>query len=110
MAEHRVKRLPVVDEQGDLKRIVSRSDLLKVFFRTDEDLAAEVRREVVDRLFPVSRMGVDIDVRKGRVTLTGAVRDPTPVPAAERLTRMVEGVVDVRCDLVAPGAHGEGVQ
>lgn len=54
MAEHRVKRLPVVDEQGILKDIVSRSDLLKVFLRTDEDLAAEVRRDVVDRFFSVS--------------------------------------------------------
>ncbi|WP_197287635.1 CBS domain-containing protein [Streptomyces apocyni] len=102
MAEHRVKRLPVVDEQGILKGIVSRSDLLKVFLRTDEDLAAEVRREVVDRFFPVSRGGIRVAVEKGCVTLTGSVRDETLLPVAERLTRAVEGVVDVRCDLIAP--------
>ncbi|WP_031077884.1 CBS domain-containing protein [Streptomyces sp. NRRL S-118] len=102
MAEHRVKRLPVVDEQGILKGIVSRSDLLKVFLRTDEDLAAEVRREVVDRFFPVSRGGIEVAAEQGCVTLTGAVRDATLIPVAERLTRAVEGVVDVRCDLIAP--------
>ncbi|MGA4863015.1 CBS domain-containing protein [Streptomyces lavendulocolor] len=102
MAEHRVKRLPVVDEQGILKGIVSRSDLLKVFLRTDDDLASEVRRDVVDRFFPVSRGGIRVDVDKGCVTLTGSVRDATLIPVAERLTRSVEGVVDVRCDLIAP--------
>ncbi|MGA5421491.1 CBS domain-containing protein [Streptomyces lavendulocolor] len=102
MAEHRVKRLPVVDEQGILKGIVSRSDLLKVFLRTDDDLASEVRRDVVDRFFPVSRGGIRVDVEKGCVTLTGSVRDATLIPVAERLTRAVEGVVDVRCDLIAP--------
>ncbi|MEU3447528.1 CBS domain-containing protein [Streptomyces thermolilacinus] len=104
MARHRVKRLPVVDEQGILKGIVSRSDLLKVFLRTDADLAAEVRRDVVDRFFPVSRGGIHVDVEKGCVTLTGTVRDATLIPVAERLTRAVEGVVDVRCDLIAPMA------
>ena len=46
MARHQVKRLPVVDGRGLLKGIVSRADLLKVFLRTDDDLAGEVRRDV----------------------------------------------------------------
>ncbi|QGV77358.1 CBS domain-containing protein [Streptomyces ficellus] len=102
MAQHRVKRLPVVDDQGVLKGVVSRSDLLKVFLRTDADLASEVRRDVVDRFFPVSRGGIHVEVEKGCVTLTGSVRDAALIPVAERLTRAVEGVVDVRCDLIAP--------
>lgn len=52
MADRHIKRLPVVDADGTLLGIVSRADLLKVFLRADDDLAAEVRREVVDRLFP----------------------------------------------------------
>ncbi|MFE7379160.1 CBS domain-containing protein [Streptomyces zhihengii] len=109
MAEHAVKRLPVVDAHGVLKGIVSRSDLLKIFLRTDEDLAAEVRREVVDRFLPVSRPGIVVTVDKGRVTLTGPVADPALIPVVERLARAVEGVVDVRCDLIAPTtATGRG--
>lgn len=104
MVRHQVKRLPVVDGTGVLKGIVSRADLLKVFLRPDEELASEVRQEVVDRLFPVSHAGIDVEVEEGRVTLSGRVRDSSLIPVAERLARAVEGVVDVRCALTGPGA------
>lgn len=99
MAAHRIKRLPVVDASGTLRGIVSRVDLLKVFLRPDDDLAAEVRAEVVERLFPLSRAEVVVTVTGGIVTLSGPVRDGTLIPVAERLARAVEGVVDVRCRL-----------
>ncbi|WMX48448.1 CBS domain-containing protein [Streptomyces roseicoloratus] len=104
MATHRVKRLPVVDTSGTIQGIVSRSDLLKVFLRPDEDLAAEIRRDVVEHLFPLSQRQVDVRVDAGVVTLSGQVRDSALVPVAERLTRAVEGVVDVRCELTASEA------
>ena len=104
MARHQVKRLPVVDGRGLLKGIVSRADLLKVFLRTDDDLAGEVRRDVVDRLFPVSRRDVRVEVDQGCVTIGGFVRDATLIPVAERLTRGVEGVVNVLCELTAPSS------
>ncbi|MEU2508980.1 CBS domain-containing protein [Streptomyces sp. NPDC007863] len=105
MATRRVKRLPVVDADGMIQGVVSRSDLLKVFLRSDEELADEVRRDVVGHLFPLSRDRIEISVEAGVVTLTGDVRDSTLVPLAERLTRAVEGVVDVRCALtLATGA------
>lgn len=104
MVRHQVKRLPVVDGTGVLKGIVSRADLLKVFLRPDRELAAEVRQEVVDRLFPVSHAGIDVEVEEGCVTLSGRVRDSSLIPVAERLARAVEGVVEVRCALTGPGA------
>ncbi|MFB7362564.1 CBS domain-containing protein [Streptomyces hydrogenans] len=105
MAVRRVRRLPVVDADGAIRGVVSRSDLLKVFLRPDEELADEVRREVVGHLFPLSRDRVEVQVEAGVVTLTGDVRDSTLIPLAERLARAVEGVVDVRCGLtLAPGA------
>ncbi|MFF2009577.1 CBS domain-containing protein [Streptomyces sp. NPDC058195] len=103
MATRHVKRLPVVDPQGVIQGVVSRSDLLKVFLRPDEDLADEVRREVVDRLFPLSRGQVGVHVEAGVVTLTGDVSDRVLLPVAERLARAVEGVVDVRCELGVEG-------
>ncbi|MEW2553321.1 BON domain-containing protein, partial [Streptomyces zhihengii] len=64
---------------------------------------------VVDRFLPVSRPGIGVTVDKGRVTLTGPVADPALIPVVERLARAVEGVVDVRCDLIAPTtATGRG--
>ncbi|MEC4570865.1 CBS domain-containing protein [Streptomyces sp. CMAA1738] len=102
MTERHIKRLPVVDADGTLRGIVSRADLLKVFLRTDEELATEIRRTVVDRLFPLSHAAVRVSVDQGIATLTGTVRDGNPIPLAERLTRSVEGVVDVHCRLKHP--------
>jgi CBS domain-containing protein len=102
MARARVKRLPVVDGTGRLEGIVSRADLLKVFLRDDEDIAEEVRREVVSYLFPAPASTVLVEVRNGVVTLGGRVRDTSLVPVAARLVRAVEGVVDVTFALDGP--------
>jgi CBS-domain-containing membrane protein len=102
MAQTRTKRLPVVDDQGVLKGIVSRSDLLKVFLRDDEDIAGEIRREVVAHLFPEQVGTIRVEVRDGVATLTGRIPDTALVPVATRLVRAVEGVVDVDCALLGP--------
>ncbi|OLZ73686.1 hypothetical protein AV521_04640 [Streptomyces sp. IMTB 2501] len=99
MAHAKVKRLPVVDAVGMLQGIVSRADLLKVFLRTDEEIAEEVRREVVACLFPAPGSAVRVDVRNGVVKLIGHARDTSLVPVAARLVRAVEGVVDVEFEL-----------
>ncbi|AOR37594.1 hypothetical protein BFF78_38580 [Streptomyces fodineus] len=102
MARTRVKRLPVVDRAGLLLGIVSRSDLLKVFLRDDADIAEEVRREVVVRLFGTHAAAVRVEVRDGVVTLAGRARETALIPLAVRLARAVAGVVDVRCALAGP--------
>ncbi|MFI5689965.1 CBS domain-containing protein [Streptomyces sp. NPDC051636] len=103
MARAKVKRLPVVDELGTLQGIVSRADLLKVFLRDDEDIAEEVRREVVSYLFPEPRSAARVVVREGVVQLRGSIPDTSLVPVAARLIRAVEGVVDVEFDLTRHG-------
>ncbi|MET9903672.1 CBS domain-containing protein [Streptomyces sp. NPDC006446] len=99
MARDGIKRLPVVDRVGLLEGIVSRADLLKVFLRDDEDIAEEVRREIVSPLFPPSSSAVQVEVHDGVATLTGRTHDTAMVPVAARLVRAVEGVVDVQFDL-----------
>jgi CBS domain-containing protein len=99
MARAKVKRLPVVDGTGRLAGIVSRADLLKVFLRPDEDIAEEVRREVVAYLFPTAASAVRVEVGEGVVRLSGRVRDKSLVPVAARLVRAVEGVVDIEFEL-----------
>ncbi|GAA5025590.1 CBS domain-containing protein [Streptomyces siamensis] len=107
MAQRKIKRLPVVNDVGLLEGIVSRADLLKVFLREDEDLAEEVRHEVVDRLFPLSADHIQVEASDGVVTLAGWVESTGLVPVAERLARAVEGVVDVRCHLAHASARAE---
>ncbi|MER5545951.1 CBS domain-containing protein [Streptomyces sp. NPDC002589] len=102
MARTRVKRLPVVGRDGLLRGMVSRSDLLKVFLRNDEDVAGEVRREAVVRLFGPYAATVRVEVHDGVVTLAGRVRETALIPLAARLARAVPGVVDVHCALAGP--------
>lgn len=107
MAHAKVKRLPVVDDVGMLQGIVSRADLLKVFLRDDEDIAEEVRREVVAYLFPAPTSAARVAVRDGVVTLSGRIKDTSLVPVAARLIRAVEGVVDVEFDVSEHGRSSE---
>mgnify|MGYP006159064153 CR=1 FL=1 len=100
MARRHVKRLPVIDDVGLLRGVVSRSDLLKVFLRADEDIAAEIRTSVLAPL--PSASVVDVHVDHGVVTFGGTLRDAALVPVLTRAARAVEGVVDIRLDLAPP--------
>ncbi|MCB5163853.1 CBS domain-containing protein [Streptomyces bambusae] len=97
MARKQVKRLPVVNALGMLEGVVSRSDLLKVFLRPDEELEEEIRQVVLAELAP--GVSLDFSVRDGVVTLRGPLRDRALVPLLARAVRAVEGVVDVRMEL-----------
>ncbi|MFF9262372.1 CBS domain-containing protein [Streptomyces longwoodensis] len=97
MARRHVKRLPVVDGVGLLQGVVSRSDLLKVFLRSDEDIAEEVRHGVLN-LLPVGD-ALTVSVTDGAVTLGGSLPERGLEPVIARAVRSVEGVVDVRLEL-----------
>lgn len=90
-----IKRLVVIDGRGRIAGIVSRSDLLRVFLRSDEDL----RDEVVDKLIPAIVPGdagtVEVDVQSNVITLSGEVDRRSDAEILARMTRDVDGVVDV---------------
>ncbi|MFE7580232.1 CBS domain-containing protein [Streptomyces gardneri] len=100
MATRRVKRLPVVNDIGMLEGVVSRSDLLKVFLRTDGEIEEEVRRSVLGESAALAAL--DVSVLEGVATLRGVLPDRSLVPLLARAVRAVEGVVDVRMELDAP--------
>jgi CBS-domain-containing membrane protein len=89
-----VKRLPVVDDLGRLIGIVSRGDLLKVHLRPDDDISADIGRNVVGLLRPEGSEQVTIAVTEGVVTLAGRVDRRSTANLALRLTRQVPGVVE----------------
>lgn len=95
MDDENVKRLPVVDELGRLVGIVTRSDLLRVYQRPDEDIRADISDEVLRRSLWLEPGMVRIEVTRGIVTLTGQVDTKSLAQLAVRLTRAVAGVVDV---------------
>lgn len=99
MTEHGVKRLPVVDADGFLQGIVSRHDLLKVFVRSDADIAEEVRENVLGHSLWTEPNNATATVAHGIVTLTGRMHQRSDAQLAARITHRVNGVVDVIDDL-----------
>ncbi|WP_137991148.1 CBS domain-containing protein [Streptomyces vilmorinianum] len=99
MATRRVKRLPVVNDVGMLEGVVSRSDLLKVFLRSDAEIEEEIRLSVFSE--PAAPAGLEVTVSEGVAVVRGALADRGLVPLLARAVRAVEGVVDVRMDLDA---------
>jgi CBS-domain-containing membrane protein len=91
----RVKRMPVVDTEGRLIGIVSRQDLLKVYLRSDDQIATDVTDQVLRHVLWVAPPEVSVSVEDGIVTLQGELDRRSLVPIAVRLTRAVDGVVDV---------------
>ncbi|WP_079109978.1 CBS domain-containing protein [Streptomyces roseifaciens] len=96
MKEHRVKRLPVVDEEGRLVGIVSRGDLLDVFLRPDHAIRAEIIEDVVVRALHEPPSAVGVEVGDGLVTLSGSLRRKSLIPVLVQMCRGVDGVVAVR--------------
>jgi CBS domain-containing protein len=95
MDKESVKRLPVVDELGRLVGVVSRTDLLQVYRRPDDEIRAEVVEEVLRRSLWLEPGQVKTEVYNGVVTLTGQLDNKTLALLAVRLTESVAGVVEV---------------
>lgn len=89
-----LQRLPVVDGAGRLAGIASRGDLLKVFLRSDEEVARDVR----ERLRAEGLPDLVTAVEDGVVTLSGGAGEEP----ARRVVEAVAGVVAVR-DVPAVG-------
>ncbi|MGW1619264.1 CBS domain-containing protein [Streptomyces sp. NPDC002172] len=99
METQRVKRLPVVDEADRLLGIVSRRDLLRVFLRSDDAIREEITRDVLHRTLGLEPLDVAVEVRDGRVGLSGTVEYRGLIPVVEHLCQGVDGVVSVAVDL-----------
>jgi CBS-domain-containing membrane protein len=95
-----LKRLPVVDAAGRLTGIVSRTDVLAVFDRPDEEIRLEITGQVIPRLSEPSWYAVR--VKDGIVTLEGTPETISIGHEVLSQVRHVRGVVAVRDRLVYP--------
>jgi len=95
LRKHLVRRLPVVDRLGRLVGIVSRSDLLRVFLRPDQEIRREVVDEVIrgDLLTDPARF--QVSVGNGVVVLEGNCERRSLIPLLVAAVSGVEGVVGV---------------
>ncbi|MEV7794741.1 CBS domain-containing protein [Streptomyces sp. NPDC087512] len=107
MARHGIKRLLVVDGDGRLIGVVSRSDLLRVFLRKDRAIRTEIIEEALVRTLGLAPSSVQVDVTHGHVVLSGRLPEHVSVSVLEELCGRVDGVVAV--EFRRTGEHdGEG--
>ena len=98
MTRHRINRLPVVDN-GKLVGIVTRADLVRTFVKTDAELVAIIRDEVLWRSMWVDPVGFDVRCDGGHVRIRGHVDRRSTADLIASVTAMVPGVIDVRSDI-----------
>jgi len=106
MYDHRITRLPVVDAGGRLVGIISRSDVLSVFSRPDEEIRREITDKIIVREFRADPALVTVSVTGGVVTLNSTPETAITGHKIAGEVRHVEGVVAVRERMSHPRAPG----
>ena len=102
MIERNVKRLPVVDDAGKLIGILSRADLVRAFVRPDNEIAREIREDVLRRSLWVDPDFINVTVERGEVRLEGQIETQAEAEIIPRLVQRVPGVVSVLSKLRWP--------
>jgi CBS-domain-containing membrane protein len=102
MYSKRVKRLPVVSEDGTLIGIVTRSDVLSVYSRPDAAIGHEITTGLILDTLLCDPDRFTVTVKDGIVTIAGT---PETTQVGQRIIdaiRHMEGVVAVRDRLSCP--------
>ncbi|MGH3133068.1 MAG: CBS domain-containing protein [Gaiellaceae bacterium] len=95
MTENGIKRLPV-SSKDTLVGIVTRSDLVKAFARSDDEIAREIREDVVWRTLWIEGRAPFVRVERGEVTLSGELERRLEAELLPRFVARVPGVVSVQ--------------
>jgi CBS domain-containing protein len=95
MIDNGVNRLPVVDDDGKLLGIVTRADLVRAFVRSDEDVARDIREEVIRRTLWIEPDAIKVEVRDGEVRLSGEVETKGDAELIPSFVQRVPGVISV---------------
>ena len=98
MLDSRINRVPVV-AHGQLVGIISRSDLVRAFTRSDADIEREVREEVLKGVFWLVPTAIAVEVKAGEVTLRGELATRSDAELLPAFVRKVIGVVGVESQL-----------
>ena len=100
-----VKRLPVIDHVGVLVGIISRTDVLAVYDRPDDEIRQEIIGNVIVPGFLQHPDQLTVSVQAGVVTLVGSPESVVLGHDLVRKIRHVQGVVAVRDLLSYPEAY-----
>jgi len=102
MYSRRVKRLPVVDDDGRLVGIVTRTDVLGVYSRPDAEIRRDIIADVIVGTVLTDPARFTVTVRDGVVTVEGTPENASVGRDMMEEIRHVEGVVAVRDRLTYP--------
>jgi CBS-domain-containing membrane protein len=94
-----IKRLPIVNGESRLVGILSRSDILRAFARSDADIIDEINGHVIRNVLWIDPKRVAVDSVEGNVTLNGRLETKSDATLLENLARRVDGVVSVAAHL-----------
>lgn len=95
MERERVKRLPVVDDDGQLVGLVSRADMLRAFVRPDQDIIQEIQDHVMRKILWIDPNRATIECVDGNVVLRGKLETRSDANLLVELTRRLDGVASV---------------
>jgi CBS-domain-containing membrane protein len=102
MFDRRVKRLPVTSDDGTLIGIVTRSDVLSVYSRSDAEIQRQVTQDLILGTFMGDPDQFTVTVRNGIVTIKGTPETSQVGLDIISAIRHMEGVVFVRDRLSYP--------
>jgi CBS domain-containing protein len=102
MIDQGIKRLPVVAVGGNLVGIVTRADLVRAFVRSDEEIARDIRVDVLKRALWIDPSDIEVVVERGEVRLYGQVETKTEAALIPGFVERVPGVVSVLSKLSWP--------
>jgi CBS domain-containing protein len=99
MVRHDISCLPVTDTSGKLLGVVGARNLLQVFLRPDEEIKAEIIKDVLAGYLGTNPALVQVEVTDGVVRLAGEVERKTMLGLVRAAVRAVDGVIDVDGEL-----------
>lgn len=99
MTSHRVKRLPIVDAEGNLRGVISRHDIVEAFTRPDEVIEDEIREDVIRRLLFLDPDSIDVRLEDGVVIMAGELPTRSDVRLLEEMVRRLDGVIRTESSL-----------
>jgi CBS domain-containing protein len=91
-----IKRIPVLDGSGKLVGLVSRSDVLRAFVRSDRDITEEITDHVMVEVLWIDPRDVEVVCEDGNVAFTGRLPTRSDAQLLVDLTRRLDGVASVK--------------